>query len=114
MSQAASSTAPMNRQIFVPLKDLGPVALAKSEELVMETVNIHDAKTNLSRLIERTVSRGEAFIITRAGKPLVKVVPLDQAEKPNRRIGFMKGRISVPANFDDLHRDEITALFEGE
>lgn len=79
----------------------------------MQTVNIHDAKTNLSKLVERTVARGEAFIIAKAGKPMVKVVPLDHSDSPKPRIGFMKGQIKVPANFDELAREEIAAMFEG-
>lgn len=78
----------------------------------MQTVNIHDAKTNLSKLIEKAV-KGEAFIIAKAGKPLVKVVAVSQADAPKPRIGFMKGRISVPENFDDLGREEIAGMFEG-
>jgi prevent-host-death family protein len=58
----------------------------------MRIYNIHDAKTNLSRLIEETVNGGEPFVIARAGKPLVKVVRIDvETEKSPRRIGFMKG-----------------------
>ena len=77
----------------------------------MQTVNIHDAKTNLSKLIEKAV-KGEAFIIAKAGKPLVKVVAIDQADRPKPRIGFMKGRISVPESFDELGREEIAGMFE--
>lgn len=78
----------------------------------MLTVNIHDAKTNLSKLIDRAV-KGEAFIIAKAGKPLVKVMAIAHAESPKPRIGFMKGRISVPDNFDELGREEISDLFQG-
>lgn len=78
----------------------------------MLTVNIHDAKTNLSKLIDRAV-KGESFIIAKAGKPLVKVVAIGEAEAPKPRIGFMKGRISVPQDFDDLCRDEIEGMFSG-
>jgi len=78
----------------------------------MLTVNIHEAKTNLSKLIEKAVN-GEAFIIAKAGKPLVKVVAVAQAEAPRPRIGFMQGRISVPADFDDLGREEVEGLFRG-
>jgi prevent-host-death family protein len=80
----------------------------------MRSVNIHDAKTNLSKLVERTVTRGEAFIIAKAGKPLVKVVPLDQADKPKRRIGFLKGRFNIPDDFKEIGREEISVMFEGE
>ena len=78
----------------------------------MQTVNIHNAKTNLSKLIDKAV-KGEAFIIAKAGKPLVKVVALTQGDAPKPRIGFMKGRISVPANFDELGREEVAELFQG-
>jgi prevent-host-death family protein len=78
----------------------------------MQTVNIHEAKTHLSKLIDKAV-KGEAFIIAKAGKPLVKVVAITQAASPKPRIGFMKGRISVPDHFDDLGREEITDLFQG-
>lgn len=81
----------------------------------MQIYNIHDAKTNLSRLIEETVNGGEPFVIAKSGKPLVKVVRLDmEAEKPLRRIGFMKGQIKVPADFGTMGSDEISDLFEGK
>ncbi|HEX4713028.1 type II toxin-antitoxin system prevent-host-death family antitoxin [Phenylobacterium sp.] len=78
----------------------------------MQTVNMHDAKTNLSKLVEKA-AKGESFIIARAGKPLVKVVAIAHAEGPKPRIGFMKGRVSVPDNFDELGREEIAGLFQG-
>lgn len=78
----------------------------------MKTVNIHEAKTHLSKLIELAVN-GEAFIIAKAGRPLVKVAAIAQADAPKPRIGFMKGRIEVPDDFDELGRDEIGAAFEG-
>jgi prevent-host-death family protein len=77
----------------------------------MKSVNIHDAKTNLSRLVAEA-AKGEPFIIARAGKPLVKVVPLDApmtAEK--RRLGFLAGRIAVPDDFDRMGDVEIEGLF---
>ncbi|WP_047453389.1 type II toxin-antitoxin system Phd/YefM family antitoxin [Rhizobium rhizogenes] len=80
----------------------------------METVNIHEAKTHLSRLIEKA-AKGEAFIIAKAGKPMVKVVPIEEAETPKkRRIGFMKGEIVVPADFDTMMADEIEEMFYGK
>ena len=78
----------------------------------MQTVNIHDAKTNLSKLIDKAV-KGEPFIIAKAGKPLVRVVAIGQTDTPKPRIGFMKGRISVPDNVDDLGREVIAGMFEG-
>lgn len=76
----------------------------------MKTVNIHDAKTNLSRLIEAAVN-GEPFVIARAGKPLVKVTSLE-AQTP-RRMGFLKDRFELPADFDEMGGDEIRRMFEG-
>lgn len=65
----------------------------------METVNIHQAKTHLSRLIER-VARGGGFIIARAGKPMAKLVPLSAPdEREPRRLGFLAGQLQVPADF---------------
>lgn len=79
----------------------------------MRTVNMHEAKTHLSKLIEQALAKGEGFVIARAGKPAVKVTPLDQAEKPKPRTGFMRGRIAIPEDFDTLGREEIEFLFEG-
>lgn len=75
----------------------------------MNTVNIHEAKTHLSRLVDRA-ARGEAFVIARAGKPLVKVAAVDAPAEP-RRLGFLKGEIEVPEDFDRMGEREIAALF---
>ena len=80
----------------------------------MRTVNMHEAKTHLSRLVERA-AKGEPFIIAKAGKPLVKVMPLDAPAKgETKRLGFMAGQISVPDDFDTMCADEIEKLFYGE
>jgi prevent-host-death family protein len=80
----------------------------------MHIYNIHDAKTNLSRLIEEIVNGGEPFVIAKAGKPLVKVVLLEpQVKAPPRRIGFLKGQIKVPSDFDTMGGDSAADLFEG-
>ena len=76
----------------------------------MKTVNMHDAKTNLSRLVAAAVA-GEPFIIARAGKPLVKVEALEQPEAPASRLGFMAGKIKVPDDFDTMFEDEIAEMF---
>ena len=76
----------------------------------MKTVNMHDAKTNLSRLVAAAVA-GEPFIIARAGKPLVKVEALEQPEAPDNRLGFMAGKIKVPDDFDTMFEDEIAEMF---
>jgi len=80
----------------------------------MLIVNIHEAKTHLSRLVERA-AKGEPFVIAKAGKPLVKVTALD-APAPGqvRRLGFMAGEIAVPDDFDRMGRAEIEELFRGE
>ena len=78
----------------------------------MTTVNIHEAKTHLSRLIEQA-ARGEPVIIAKAGKPIVKLVPVDAPAKP-RRIGFMAGEIQVPDDFDTMGQGEIERLFYGQ
>lgn len=77
----------------------------------METVNIHQAKTHLSRLIDRVASGG-GFIIARAGKPVAKVVPLSTPDAGKaKRLGFMAGQLRVPADFDRMGEKEIEALF---
>lgn len=75
----------------------------------MNTVNIHEAKTQLSRLVDRA-ARGEAFVIAKAGKPLVKVSAVDAPVEP-QRLGFLKGEIAVPDDFDRMGGREIAALF---
>ena len=79
----------------------------------MITVNIHEAKTQLSRLVEQA-ARGESFIIAKAGKPMVKVVALDAVEAGTAgRLGFMAGEVDVPDDFDQMGGQEIEALFAG-
>jgi prevent-host-death family protein len=79
----------------------------------MRKVNIHEAKTHLSRLVEEA-AKGEPFVIAKAGKPMVKVVPLDApAKRKVRRLGFLEGQFKVPDDFDRMAEDEILALFEG-
>ncbi|MDR3538291.1 MAG: type II toxin-antitoxin system prevent-host-death family antitoxin [Acetobacteraceae bacterium] len=77
----------------------------------MRTVNIHEAKTHLSRLVEQAAA-GEPFIIAKAGKPLVKVIPLDtEVAREVPRLDFMAGQISVPDDFDRMGQSEIEQLF---
>ena len=78
----------------------------------METVNIHEAKTHLSRLVEKA-AHGESFVISKAGKPMVRVSALDSPTSGQRqRIGFLKGQIRVPSDFDQMGREQIIAMFE--
>ena len=79
----------------------------------MITVNIHEAKTQLSRLVERA-ARGEAFIIAKAGKPMVKVIPLGRTETGTAcRLGFMAGEITLPDDFDRMGSDALASMFAG-
>jgi prevent-host-death family protein len=80
----------------------------------MQTVNIHEAKTHLSRLVAQA-ARGEPFVIAKAGRPLVKVVPLDAPDSGQaRRLGFLLGQITVPDDFDRMGSAEIDRLFGGD
>jgi len=77
----------------------------------MRQINIHQAKTHLSRLVDEAVA-GESFIIAKAGKPLVKVVALSHEDHPSP-LGFMAGEFEVPEDFDSMMQDEIVAMFQG-
>jgi prevent-host-death family protein len=79
----------------------------------MTTVNIHEAKTNLSKLVVKA-SKGEAFIIARAGKPMAKLVPLDAPTQRRSWLGSMRGQFTVPDDFDTMGQEEIIRMFEGE
>jgi len=79
----------------------------------MQTINIHEAKTHLSRLVE-LAAKGESFVIAKAGKPLVKVTALNAPEPEQmKRLGFMAGQLQVPDDFDRMGSDEIAQLFGG-
>lgn len=80
----------------------------------MHIVNIHEAKTQLSRLVEQAVE-GEPFVIAKAGKPLVKVMRLDVPMASQvRRLGFMVGDLAVPEDFDSMGHAEISSMFGDE
>ncbi|WP_158752078.1 type II toxin-antitoxin system Phd/YefM family antitoxin [Acidobacterium sp. S8] len=80
----------------------------------MNTYNIHEAKTQLSKLVEKA-AKGESFVIAKAGKPLVKVIALDAPEPSQmKRFGFMAGQIKVPDDFNTMGAGEIQKLFEDE
>lgn len=79
----------------------------------MRTINIHDAKTHLSRLVDQA-AKGESFIIAKAGKPLVKVTPLDTPTGAQiKRLGFLSGQFAIPEDFDQMGSEEIEKLIEG-
>lgn len=77
----------------------------------MQTVNIHAAKTQLSRLVDEAAA-GEEIIIARAGKPVARLMPL-AAPTPKRVLGRLAGQLRVPADFDAPLSPEVLAGFEG-
>lgn len=81
----------------------------------MKTINIHYAKTHLSRLVEEA-TQGESFIIAKAGKPMVQVTRLGAHPAPSsiQRLGLLEGIYPIPEHFDTFAEDEIAALFDGE
>ena len=79
----------------------------------MKTINIHEAKTQLSRLVEQA-SKGEPFVIAKAGKPMVKVTALEAPPGSEvKRLGFLAGQIRVPDDFDRMGDEEIERIFTG-
>ncbi len=79
----------------------------------MKTVNIHEAKTHLSKLVE-VASRGVPFVIAKAGKPVVKVMALSAPSGAQvRRLGFLEGQIVVPDDFDRMGNQEVEEMFGG-
>ena len=78
---------------------------------MMQTVNIHHAKTHLSRLIDEA-ARGHEIVIARAGTPVARLVPLAPAAR-KKQFGLLKGKIRIPAGFDAPLPDDVLDLFEG-
>ena len=76
----------------------------------MSTVNIHDAKTHLSRLLE-DVAKGEDVVIARAGRPIARIVPFDRGGK--RKLGALDGQIRIPEDFDSPLPDEVLDTVQG-
>lgn len=77
----------------------------------MQTVNIHEAKTQFSRIVEQAEA-GEEIVIARAGKPVARLVSLESAALPARKLGLGKKQFTFPADFDNLHAGEISGMFE--
>lgn len=75
-------------------------------------INVYEAKTQLSRLIDRALS-GDEVVISRAGKPLVRLVPVEVVEQPRRQPGSARGQIRMADDFEDLP-EELAAAFRGE
>ena len=78
----------------------------------METVNVHDAKTHFSRLLDRA-QEGEEFVIAKAGKPVARLGPLVRPGK-KRRLGLLDGKFKVPDDFNEPLPDKVIAAFEGQ
>ena len=89
--------------------------LVDVDEVVMKQVNMHEAKTHLSRLVDEAAA-GQSFVICKAGKPMVRVTSLaqsDEAAPVRSRLGMLRGQFSVPEDFDRMGQEEIADLFEG-
>lgn len=76
----------------------------------MQTVNIHEAKTHLSRFVDQAAA-GDEIVIARAGKPVARLVALKPEPVQPRPLGLGKGRFSLPTDFDQQHRETIEQLF---
>ncbi|PHM35907.1 type II toxin-antitoxin system Phd/YefM family antitoxin [Xenorhabdus innexi] len=79
----------------------------------MEKINIYDAKTNLSRIVQEVARTGEPVMIAKNGHTLVKIIAYRE-DKPKRKLGFLKGKGIIPANFDDMNAPELVDMFEGK
>lgn len=79
----------------------------------MKVVNMHEAKTHLSRLVMQAVA-GESFVIAKAGQPLVMVTAIESTDSAvPQRVGFLAGQIDVPEDFDSMGEEQIMAGFQG-
>ncbi|MFN0302362.1 MAG: type II toxin-antitoxin system Phd/YefM family antitoxin [Burkholderiales bacterium] len=76
----------------------------------MLTVNIHDAKTHFSRLVDQAAA-GEEIVIAKAGKPVARLMPLARPQRAKRRLGLAKGKLGVPDDFDRMFANAIGELF---
>ncbi len=77
----------------------------------MEKINVHDAKTHFSRLLDQAEA-GAEFVIAKAGRPVARLGPLETRPK-NRRLGLLDGKCKIPDDFNAPLPDEILAEFEG-
>jgi prevent-host-death family protein len=77
----------------------------------MRSINIHEAKTHLSRLVEEA-AKGDSFIIAKAGKPMVRVVSLEKPKfDASKRLGYLQGKYKVPEDLDTFGAEEIADMF---
>lgn len=82
-----------------------------TEKDAMQIVNLHEAKTHLSRFVDQAAA-GQEIVIARAGRPVARLVALAPVEPQPRPLGLGKGRFTLPGNFDSLHASEIQQMFE--
>lgn len=78
----------------------------------MHTINIHEAKTHLSRLVDEVAAGQTDIVIAKAGKPMVRLVPIETG-KPARKFGLLKGKVRIAADFDAPLPEGVLAAFEG-
>lgn len=78
----------------------------------MQTVNIHEAKTHLSRFVDQAAA-GEEILIARAGKPIARLVALTEVGTKPRTLGLGKGKFTLRDDFSSLHDEAIQRMFEG-
>ncbi len=79
----------------------------------MQKINIYDAKAHFSRIIQEVAQTGESVVIAKNGRAMVKVIAYNE-EKPKRKLGFLKGKGTIPEDFDNINREEIDAMFAGK
>lgn len=93
---------------------LGRLSWLQFGGVVVRSVNMHEAKTHLSRLVDEAAA-GQSFVICKAGRPMVRVMPIDSGEDApltKRRLGLLVGQCEVPDDFDQLAAAEIADWFE--
>ncbi len=78
----------------------------------MKTVNVHEAKTHFSRLLDRA-QEGQEFVIAKAGRPVARLGPLPRQGR-KRRLGLLDGKFRIPKDFNRSLPDEVVAAFEGQ
>ena len=93
-----------------PVRDVTRLSLVKLDSPMSTVVNVHEAKTHLSRILEE-VAAGTEVVIARAGKPVARLVPFEPAPR-RKRLGLLKGRIRVPADFNAPLPPDVLSDFE--
>ena len=79
----------------------------------MHSINIHEAKTHLSRLVEQAAA-GEEIVIAKAGRPVARLMPLAKPSRARRKLGLLAGKYLVPDDIDSMFADNIDAMFYGK